>query len=142
MNFFKRTFFQSISQNWVLHYLLGKHASIPYNPNIASVFYYACEEDGVPMPKYTVHPSDIMIKFTAPEERVVRVNDRVNDRVNEQEKKVLELLYEDPGFTVTVLAKRMNVSRKSIANYLKSLREKGLIERIGSDRKGYWKIKD
>ena len=158
MNFFKRTFFQSISQNWVLHYLLGKHASIPYNPNIASVFYYAgfieswgrgiekirnaCEEDGVPMPKYTVHPSDIMIKFTAPEERVVRVNDRVNDRVNEQEKKVLELLYEDPGFTVMVLAKRMNVSRKSIANYLKSLREKGLIERIGSDRKGYWKIKD
>ncbi len=112
-----------------MNYLLGKHASIPYNPNIASVFYYAgfieswrrgieknrnaCEEDGVPIPEYTVHPGDIMIKFTAPEERVVRVN----DKVNEQEKKVLELLYEEPVFTVTVLAKRMNVSRKTIANY-------------------------
>ena len=94
-------------------------------------------------PGVSWNPTTLVVgSIRAPEERVVRVNDRVNDRVNEQEKKVLKLLYEDPGFTVTVLAKRMNVSRKSIANYLKSLREKGLIERIGSDRKGYWKIKD
>ena len=87
-----------------------------------------------------------MIKFTAPEDRVVRipnrVNDRVTEKVTEKEKKVLELLFEDPGFTMPALAEKMNVSRKSIANYLKSLREKNIIERIGSDKKGYWKIKN
>ena len=96
----------------------------------------ACEADGVPVPEYTINPGDIMIKFTAPEDKIIRVTDRVTD----QEKKVLELLYEDPGFTMPVLAKRMKVSRKSVANYLKSLKEKNIIERVGSDRKGYWKI--
>ena len=159
-----------LPENWTLDNLMGKHASKPYNPNVASVFYYAgfieswgrgiekirnaCETDGVPMPEYTVHPGDIMIKFTSPDNRVVRmpnrvndevndrVNDEVNDMVNDQEKKVLELLYEDPGFTVTVLAERMKVSRKSIANYLKSLREKNIIERVGTNKRGYWRIKN
>ena len=141
-----------LPENWTLDNLLGKHASIPYNPNIASVFYYAgfieswgrgiekirnaCEADGVPVPEYTINPGDIMIKFTAPEDKIIRVTDRVTDL----EKKVLELLYVDPGFTMPVLAKRMKVSRKSVANYLKSLKEKNIIERVGSDRKGYWKI--
>ena len=64
-------------ENWTLDNLMGKHASKPYNPNVASVFYYAgfieswgrgiekirnaCEADGVPMPEYTVHPGDIMV---------------------------------------------------------------------------------
>ncbi len=92
------------------------------------------------MPEYNVKPSDIMIKFTASEDCIVKVTDRVTDRVTDKEKRVLELLYEDPGLTMLVLAERMKVSRKSISNYLKSLREKNIIERIGSDRKGYWKI--
>ena len=140
-----------LPENWTVDNLMGKHASKPYNPNIASVFYYtgfieswgrgiekirsACEDDGVPMPEYTVNP--VISWLNSPEDRIIRVTDKVTDK----EKKVLELIYEEPGFTVPQLAQRMSVSRKTVANYLKSLREKGLIERVGSDRKGYWKIK-
>ena len=155
----------SLPENWTLDNLLGKHASKPYNPDIASVFYLAgyieswgrgvekiceaLEKDGLPMPEYTVHPGDIMIKFTGPEDRIIRfsekvtdrVTDRVTDKVTEKELKVLELLSEDPGYTMPQLAEIMSVSRKTITTYIKSLKEKGLIERIGSDRKGYWKIK-
>ncbi len=79
-----------------------KHVSSPYNPNIAHVFYLAgfieswgcrieeicsvCEKDGVPQPVYTINPGDIMIEFTAPEDRVIRlgkVTDRVIDKVTE-----------------------------------------------------------
>lgn len=38
--------------------------------------------DSLPMPEYTVHPGDNMIKFTEPEDRIVRVNNKVNDRAN------------------------------------------------------------
>jgi len=41
---------------------------------------------------------------------------------------------------VPVLAEKMSVSRKTIGEYLKSLKDKGIIERIGSARNGYWKI--
>ena len=150
-----------LPENWTLENLMGKHASLPYNPDIAHIFYLAgfieswgrgiekiCDSlkaDNLPMPEYTVHPGDIMIKFTGPEDRLVRVNNKVNDRVNvhvnDRESALLNYLAQDPGYTVTQLAEMMNVSRKTIAGYLKALKEKGAIERIGTTRTGYWKIK-
>ena len=81
-----------------------------------------------------------MVKFTAPGDRIVKVSGRVNDRVTENERAVLLLLEEDPGYTMQQLAERLSVSRKSIAGRLKKLKEKGAIERVGSDRSGYWKV--
>ena len=84
-----------LPENWTLENLMKKHASSPYNPNIAHVFYlagfieswgrgiekmcYACEKDGVPQPEYTIYPGDIMIKFTAPEDRIVGPTARKGD---------------------------------------------------------------
>lgn len=150
----------SLPENWTLESLMQKHASRPYNPDIANVFYLAgfieswgrgvekicstCKANGLPMPEYAVHPGDIMIKFTGSENTVVRVNnrvnDKVNDKVNEKGNTLLQLLSVDPGLTVTQLAEQMNVSRKTVASLLKKLKENGTIERVGSDRKGYWKI--
>ncbi len=149
-----------LPENWTLENLMHKHASSPYNPNIAHVFYLAgfieswgrgiekicsaCEKDGVPQPIYTVNPSDIMIEFTAPEDRVIRfgkVTDRVTEKVTDEECTLLSLLAEDPGYTMLKLSERMGISRKTVAQRIKQLKEKGIIERIGSDRKGYWKIK-
>lgn len=48
--------------------------------------------DGVPQPEYTVHPGDIMIKFTAPEDRIIYSGKRVTERVTEKESEVLNLL--------------------------------------------------
>ena len=154
-----------LPENWTLENLMKKHASSPYNPNIAHVFYLAgfieswgrgiekicsaCENDGVPQPEYTINPGDIMIKFTAPEDRVVgsavkkvteKVTERVTEKVTEKERELLGLLLEDPGYTMLQLAEKMKISRKTVAARLKRLKEKGIIERVGSDRKGYWKI--
>ena len=149
-----------LPENWTLENLMNKHASSPYNPNIAHVFYLAgfieswgrgiekicsaCKKDGVPQPEYTINPGDIMIKFTAPEDRVIRVTERVTvkvtDKVTDKEQELLTLLAEDPGYTMPQLAERLSVSRKTVAARLKKLKEAGLIERIGSDRKGYWKL--
>lgn len=91
-----------------------------------------------------------MIKFTGPEDRIIRVSDRVNDKVNEgvnvhvndRQKELLSYLIQDPGYTVSQLSEIMKVSRKTIAGYLKALKDKGIIERVGSARNGYWKIVD
>ena len=50
------------------------------------------------------------------------------------------MLTVDPGYTSQQIADIMKVSRVSVTKYLQVLKEKGLITRIGSDRKGYWKI--
>ncbi len=153
-----------LPENWTLENLMGKHASLPYNPDIAHIFYLAgfieswgrgvekiCDSlkaDDLPMPEYTVHPGDIMIKFTGPEDRIIRMgngasgslSEKLSEKLSDKELKTLELLTADPGYTSQQIADIMKVSRVSVTKYLQTLKEKGLITRIGSDRKGYWKI--
>ena len=69
-----------------------------------------------------------------------RVNDRVNDKVNDREHQLLTLLREDPGCTVTHLAEKLCLSRKTVSGYLQKLQKKNIITRVGSSRRGYWNI--
>lgn len=46
--------------------------------------------------KYMINPGDIMIEFTAPEDRIIR---SVSYRVTEKEQEILLLLLEDPEYT-------------------------------------------
>lgn len=154
-----------LPENWTVENLFEKHASQPFNPNIAYVFYLAgfieswwrgiekictvCKNDGVFQPEFTVHPQDIMIKFSAPEDRIVRtstdrvtekVTERVTEKVTEAENQLLALLMEDPAYTYEALSKKLKVSRKTIGGLIKSLKSKNIICRVGSDTKGYWQI--
>ena len=95
--------------------------------------------EDLPLSEYTIHPSDIMIKFSAPKDMVLR-SDKVTDRVTDKELELLQLLSEYPNYTMLQLSEKAGISRKTIALRLKHLKEQGLIERIGSDRKGYWQI--
>ena len=56
------------------------------------------------------------------------------------DEKLLALLVEDPAYTYTTLAKKLGVSRKTVSLIIKSLKGKGILQRMGSDTKGYWKI--
>ena len=148
-----------LPENWTIDSLMSKHASRPYNPSIANVYYLAglieswgrgiekicqaCEEDGSPLPEYTIHPGDIMIKFIAAEDRIARASlDKVTERVTEAERKLLSLLLEDPAYTYASLAEKLGVSRKTISSRIKSLKDKGVLQRVGSDTKGHWQIKN
>ncbi len=64
----------------------------------------------------------------------------MTDRVTETERAILTLLIEDPSYTYAILCEKTGMSRKTIAARIKSLKEKGIIKRIGSDFKGYWEI--
>ncbi len=82
-----------------------------------------------------------MIQFKAAEGRVVRTApDKVTDKVTDAEKALLELLIENPALTYAALAGKLGISRKSVSSRIKSLKEKGIIRRIGSDTKGSWEI--
>lgn len=87
-----------------------------------------------------------MIKFIAPEDRIVHTSlDRVTEKVTEvteKEKEVLSLLLEDPAYTYAVLADKLGVSRKTVSLRIKQLKEKGILQRIGSDTKGHWQINE
>ena len=47
---------------------------------------------------------------------------------------------EQPRITYDELAEMVNKSRRTVIRQVKNLREKGLVQRIGSDKSGHWKI--
>lgn len=78
-------------------------------------------------------------------ENVVETSKRVaknvvENSISDAEYRLLELLMMNPGQTVDAYAEQLKVSSRTVDRSLKSLKEKGIIIRIGSARKGYWRI--
>ena len=62
----------------------------------------------------------------------------LNVGLNKTEKKVIELLKENPNLTSIELSEKIGVTKRTIERAFKSLQEKNIIERIGSKRDGNW----
>lgn len=58
------------------------------------------------------------------------------------QEKIVSLIKQQPNITQEELAIQMGMTRDGIAYHIKSLKENGVIERIGSTKKGTWKIKN
>ena len=62
-----------------------------------------------------------------------------NKKMKTTQERILDLIMEDSKMTQIQMAEKLEVTRSTISSNLKILKEKGIIERIGSDRNGYWK---
>ena len=141
--------------NWTANTLMQKHRSLPHNPDIANTFFRAgfieswgrgiekicqlCKEYGIAEPEYTVHPNDIMMMFKA--------NATVNEATNEviklltdKEKEVLSFIKKKPEITKPMLCNETGFSHATVDRAITRLKKLKVIERIGANKKGYWKI--
>lgn len=60
--------------------------------------------------------------------------------LNDREKKLLELIRENPSITMNKMAAVCGLSKSSICYTLDGLRNRGVITRKGSQKKGVWMI--
>lgn len=56
--------------------------------------------------------------------------------------KVLNLIRDNPNVTKPQIAKELHIGKSTVDRAIEFLKGKGLIERIGSNKSGYWKAKD
>jgi len=66
----------------------------------------------------------------------VQENVQENDRISS----ILALINMNPEITLKEMSEKLNVTSKTVQRDMEQLKEKGIIERTGSDRKGQWKI--
>lgn len=130
--------------------LSRSHPSIPHNKLIADVFYKAgfieswgrgtqriidkCIAEGLSAPVYEYKMGFLYLIFS---------NERINERVNglsETERKVYDLLEDKPYMKQKELSKELDLTEQYIRKIIKSLKDKKIIERVGSDKSGYWKV--
>lgn len=63
----------------------------------------------------------------------------VNVGVTDQ---ILALLGREPRLSAKEVANLLNKTTRTIERHLKALRERGRIQRVGSDKAGHWEIVD
>lgn len=86
------------------------------------------------------HFIKVVFPFSVSNENEIIVNGDNNGDNNGDENRVLLLLEKEPNLTAKKISEQTGFSTRKISRIIKSLRETGKIIRMGSARKGYWKV--
>jgi len=65
---------------------------------------------------------------------------KIPEGLNETEKKVYDLIFQNNNITFVDIAEIIGISESTVTRMIKSLTEKGIIERIGPRKGGSWKL--
>lgn len=64
----------------------------------------------------------------------------MDDNLTDNEKRILLELINNPNVAYDALVVDLNISRRTVSRVFASLEKKGYIERVGTNKKGYWKV--
>ena len=72
----------------------------------------------------------------------VRINVQIKDFENltENEKQILDIIVNNPQITQASIANQIKTTPKTVQRGIATLKKNRIIERVGSNKKGYWKI--
>ncbi len=155
-----------LPEGWTAETLMQPHDSIPYNPDIANVFYRAgyietwgqgiqkiCDECialGAELPRYEILGTGIRVYLQAlksaliDQPNVPKGQDEPLEEPKETllDERIIHVFRDNPKATYDDLAAELNVSRSTIKRAISNLVSDGRIIRIGGKRYGQWKIND
>ena len=138
--------------------LYTAHRSIPANPLIAEAMYLRgtiermgtgteelvsqCIEKGLKKPDF-IQESDFRTILYRPVSEKTKIEGKKDTGKESSEKsseKILNLINDNPAITIEELSALLKITTRAIEKNLSKLKAKGIIERVGPDKGGYWKV--
>jgi len=99
----------------------------------------ACKEAGIPEPEFKI-TGFFTILFRRKTSRNIGINIGINIGLNETQMKIIELMRQDSRITIPRISEIIGISKRNIEVNISDLKKKGIVERIGSRKNGYWEI--
>ena len=155
-----------LPEGWTAETLMQPYDSIPYNPDIANVFYRAgyietwgqgiqkicdeCTALGAELPKYEIIGTGLRVYFPALKSALIdqpkapkhQNTDKHGALDDAMVLRIIEKLKEQPDISQETLGESIGVTRRVVQKYINALKEAGRIERVGGKRYGHWEIKE
>ena len=144
---------------WSVERLIRKHPSQPFNPEIANVFFLAgmieswgrgiervmdaCRKANTPAPEFRQEDAGLWVNFPFPSsmETSPKTTQKTGEKAREKtRKRILELITDNPSLSLQELANEIGISRNGIVWQIKKLKKEKILERVGPDKGGGWKI--
>ena len=156
-----------LPSDWTIEKLLGKHASIPYNPDVAGVFFRAgmieawgqgierildaCREAGTPVPEvkhestglwveFPYHPNERVSGVAIPETGVETPVETLARTPVKTSERILEVLAADPDLALADVAKVIGRSLSAVERASAKLVKEGRLRHVGPRKGGRWAI--
>ncbi len=142
-----------LSEGWTLDKLRGEHSSHPFNPDVANAFFWAgeieswgrgierilssCREAKTPPPQMRLDGNDLWFEFPFPKKYLKII---ANGKQSPKTGGLVEGLVENQRVSKRELAERIGISTTAVDNNIEALKEKRLLERIGSAKHGHGKV--
>ena len=140
-------------------FITGGELSVKRNPLLAQLMYYtrdiesfgtglkritdACKEAGVKV-EFKMLKLGFAVVFYRPDEKNGTVytdaDVGINVGINETQQEILQLIKETPKITAKQIAKKLGISERRAESNRKTLKEKGIIERVGPNKGGHWEV--
>lgn len=70
------------------------------------------------------------------------VKNKVKNKLNESQEIIVNAMRDDPNVKTAKLMALIGLSESGVNRNLKKLKDLGIIERMGSLKKGYWSVKE
>lgn len=101
----------------------------------------SCKEYGIREPELLEIGDSFRVNLYRPSYNEVhqKVHQSSPKDRNQTQQKILDMILENPEITQIAMAEKLDITSRAIKKNIKELIDKGLVERIGSARKGYWK---
>lgn len=143
--------------DWTVKKLLGKHASEPFNPDVANAFFRtgmieswgrgieriltACAAAELPAPELRHEHTGLWVNFhfRPPGEVETRVKTPVETRVKTPGR-ILELLRDNPDMTLAEVAGAIGKSTSAVERAASRLVKTGRLRFVGPRKGGYWEV--
>ena len=109
-----------------------------YGSGIGRIINYF-KEANLHLPTFENHSGGFLVTVFARNKEETKEN--VTENVTEKRRQyILQLIEENHNITTTEIAELAGVVRRTIARDIDFLKDKGILLRVGSDRKGHWKL--
>ena len=145
-----------LPENWTVERLLQKHASVPFNPDIATTFFRSglieswgrgtlkiineCQIAHLPPPVFKYDLSGFVIEFR---QRASASRTKTSGKTSgKTTDKILYFISQNQEITIPQLATAIGISERNVERNLRILQEKSKLQRIGGAKGGKWSIID
>jgi ATP-dependent DNA helicase RecG len=104
-----------------------------------------CREYGVKKPDFYEISNGFQVilyneKVTDVTDNVTDVTDNVTDNVTDRTKEILNLIMENDKITISEITKHIGVAKRTISRDIEKLKKDNLLERVGTEKGGYWRV--
>lgn len=136
-----------LPENWTVKNLLEKHASRPYNPDIANALFRGgyieswgrgtlkiikeCQQAGIPEPVFRYDSSDISVEF---KKDVYNEEYLSNLNLNERQLDAILFFKQEREIVTSIYTKRYNINERTARRDLIELIEKAILMREGEKK--------